>query len=331
MMMSGRIEGGPVHRILVNLALLVVVVFLPACSKNKAILDLGPSEWEIVPLPIPSGYANVTVKVIRGLSHDDVWVLASAGRTDDPGAPYGLSFHFDGSSWVAAEVPARATMSLYPVSPTEVWAVGAYGTVARWDGKRWSASKIERVDYDLLDVVAWHDDVWVATAGPNVLHFDGQRWSSVAPPELAGIETHEIFGTRDGEVMVPCNPAGRVPSIARYAKGTWTVERVGPGGVVHIAGSGPRDLWAVGATNHSYHFDGSAWTRFATASKRILGAYATSPTEAYLVGTSGSILVWDGAAWTPSSSGTSGDLWTVFAPPGGKPLAGGAPGLLRHR
>jgi hypothetical protein len=179
-------------------------------------------------------------------------------------------------------------------------------------------------------VVAWHDDVWVAAAGPDLLHFDGQRWTSVAPAELAGTSVHEIFGLRGGEVIVPRNLAGETPSIARFVKGAWKLEPVGPGGVVHLAGSGPRDLWAIGAREHAYHFDGFAWSRFPTSGTRILGAYATSPTEAYLVGESGLILAWNGTAWTPSASGTSGRLWSVYAPPGAPALAGGEAGLLRH-
>ncbi|MCE9577586.1 MAG: hypothetical protein K8W52_30835 [Deltaproteobacteria bacterium] len=310
----------------------IALLGLVGCMKKKTAIATGPVEWEPVALPVPAGYAKVVVKSVRGTGPDDVWVLAAAQRTDDRGAPYGLSFHFDGTTWRAAEVPARATKAIWPVSPTEAWAVGAYGTVARWDGQRWTATKIEGVDFDLLDVVAWHDDVWVAAAGPELLHFDGARWRKEAPPELAGTSVHEVFGEADGTVLVPRNLAGKVPAVLRRSPdGAWRLDEVGPGGVVHLAGSSPADRWAIGAMELAYHSDGRAWRATPLAGTRTLGAWATSPTEAYLVGVGGSIQRWDGAAWQPSASGTDADLWTVFAPPGMKPLVGGAAGLLRRK
>ena len=317
--------------VLTLLSALLGAILLPSACMKKPIADPGPLEWDPVPLPIPAGYDNVTVKTIRGTGAKDIWVLTSAHRSGDGGMRYGLAFHYDGVAWTPSDLPGRPTRSLIAIAPDDVWAVGAYGTVAHWDGHSWTTSKIDGIDYDLLEVVGWHDDLWIAVADSNLVHFDGSRWYSITPPALGGASVSSLFALTTGELLVPRNLEGQTPSLGRLAKGAWRVEPVGPGGIVHLAGSGPRDLWAVGAFNHSYHFDGFAWTRFPTSDSRVLGVFATSSTEAYLVGESGLVLAWNGSSWTRSSAGTSTRMWAVYAPPGAKPLIGGEAGLFRHR
>jgi len=310
---------------------IVLALVLGGCMKKTQPVETGPAEWEPIALPTPATYRDVVVRQIRGSGPNDIWVLANAHRTDNPGAPYGLSFHFDGKQWNLAEVPARATNTIVPISPTEAWALGVYGTVARWDGKTWTAEKIVGIDWDLIDAAGWHDDIWVAGAGQGLVHFDGQRWTDVRPPELGTMGIHKVFALPNHELLVPRHDKKDDPAIVHYAKGQWRIDPVGPGGIVLLAATGPRDIWAIGAKNHSYHFDGFRWSKFPTSDGYYIGAWATSPTEAYIVGEHGEVLIWDGLAWKRSPSGTRARLWTVFAPPGGKPIIGGDGVLLQKK
>ena len=299
--------------------------------KKTPPVETGPAEWEPISLPTPATYKDVTVRVIRGTSATDVWVLANAFRTDDPGKLYGLSFHFDGKEWSLAEVPARATNTLVAISPTEVWALGVYGTVARWDGKTWTAEKIVGVDWDLIDAAGWHDDIWAVGGGPGIVHYDGRQWTAMKPPELGTLGVQTLFALPNHELLVPRHDKKEDPALARFANGAWRLDRVGPGGIVLLAASAPRDIWAIGAKKHAYHWDGFRWSKFETADGYYHGAYATSPEEAYIVGQNGEVLIWDGRAWKRSPSGTRARLWTVFAPPGAKPLIGGEGVLLQKK
>lgn len=294
---------------------------------KKPHVESGPVEWERVALPVPAGYDDVVIKTIRGSAPDDIWILAVA-RHD--GARAALSFHFDGTAWAQADVPARA-LAIVPLGKAEAWAVGVYGTVARWDGAHWTTAKIDGIDYDLDVAAGWHDDLWVGAAPRGLLHFDGARWLPVTGAELGDYGATAILALPDHELVVARHSKTEPPAVARLAGGAWRVEPVGPGGIVHLAASGPRDIWALGSFDHGYHFDGFAWSKFATSDTRVIAAAVASPSEAYAVGEGGLVLAWDGRAWRRSSAGTTARLWAVYAAPAMKALAGGEDGLFRHR
>jgi hypothetical protein len=97
----------------------------------------------------------------------------------------------------------------------------------------------------------------------------------------------------------------------------WALASLGAeGGVVSelrgIWGSGPKDVWAVGAQGTIVHYDGMVWSTSASGKPYTLNdVWGTSATDVYAVGTNGTILHFDGGFWTGQESGTDRTLNAV--------------------
>ena len=82
-----------------------------------------------------------------------------------------------------------------------MWAVGAAGTVLRFDGLAVSAVAVP-TSADLLDV--WGsgpNDVWIVGTGGTVLHFDGQSFTPIASGT-----TVDLRAFHRAPRLVPCPP-----------------------------------------------------------------------------------------------------------------------------
>ena len=128
-------------------------------------------EWRKFRCPKDSRYA-FSIHTIHGTGPTDIWLGASR-----------YNLHFDGTAFVPAKMPWVASAPGAPsgCGPADVWAVGAQGSVAHFDGTSWTEQKLDGIEYDLLYVLAWPHDVYV-TAGGNELHrFDGKAWRKDTP------------------------------------------------------------------------------------------------------------------------------------------------------
>jgi hypothetical protein len=110
--------------------------------------------------------------------------------------------------------------------------------------------------------------------------------------------------------------------------GTWSCVPSGTAQALYrVWGSGPRDVWAVGAAGTIRHWDGSSWsgTKSGTA-KDLFGVWGSGPNDVWAVGAAGTILHWNGCAWSASASDLllttavndvwgsgPGDVWAVGA------------------
>ena len=81
-----------------------------------------------------------------------------------------------------------------------------------------------------------------------------------------------------------------------------------------ISGSGPGDVFAVGAGGAIWHSNGTTWTSMASpTTAQLNGVAGTSASDVYAVGTSGTVLHYDGTAWTAVTTGlTLPDLLAVW-------------------
>jgi hypothetical protein len=284
----------------------------------------APAEWtpaETLPFDKPT--TRVEIDQIRGTGPTDIWLLC---RGLQDGFVQRLGFHSDGKQWRSVPLPSRARQSIWPRSPSDVWAVGVQGTLAHFDGSTWQVIKAPGVQYDFLDVWVGDDGVvWIAAAGPQLTRYQNGQWDVLTSPELgpAANSLHSVTGI-GREVLATGNALNQPSWVARYQGGAWRRDEVGKGGIVLIAASSPTDIWAVSRHNQAFHSDGTRWTRYDTTPLEMRAVAIAAGGEAWLVGEAGTILHWDGAALRPSPSGTQEGLWSVYAPARGQVLVGGS-------
>ena len=85
-----------------------------------------------------------------------------------------------------------------------------------------------------------------------------------------------------------------------------------------ISGTGPSDLWAVGAGGATLHFDGTRWSAIESGTAADLASvFAIHTDDVWAVGrvpgTGGVIRHWDGTRWSAGREGWGGDRWLVWA------------------
>jgi hypothetical protein len=106
---------------------------------------------------------------------DDVWMMTNIGTTYDPLTKPTVNYHrkIDNGAATWSAVPnnsvAYAT-AVWGSSKDDVWTVGTSGAIRRWNGTKWSTSRvsIEGTPY-YRDLAAIHgssaDDIWAVGKG----------------------------------------------------------------------------------------------------------------------------------------------------------------------
>jgi hypothetical protein len=157
------------------------------------------TQWTKVPAPDGSPYGTNGFYSVSAISADDVWAVGYQDVTGG-GDFQPLIEHWDGAAWsvvTAAPPPSGSDNQLYGVSgtsPTDVWAVGFFGTakplMEHWDGLSWSVVKPPPLTggNESFGVTARSSsDVWAVgqsfKGGPSkpfAEHWDGTTWSVAA-------------------------------------------------------------------------------------------------------------------------------------------------------
>jgi photosystem II stability/assembly factor-like uncharacterized protein len=296
---------------------------------------MASTEWipENLPVPPPApGYVPFATRDLGGAG-GKMWLTSD-----------GTNLHYDGSRWTPFRLPGRigSGYRIAVVAENNVWMVGNYGTVGRFDGSSWTAQKLDRIDYDLRYIAAQGDKAWIAGSRGTLHHFDGRAWSQISIPGLAEFHLSDLFvGSPSNIHVVACRKYDEVPTIAHFDGARWTMSQVGqPGCFDQLRGSAADDIWAVGfvkkrsgESGQAAHFDGTRWVETPLPTDvALLSVSAVNKGQAWAVGGRGTILRWDGHAWNKSESGVTWELTSVLARSDGSVVAAGArPQILRRK
>jgi hypothetical protein len=149
---------------------------------------------------------------------------------------------------------------LWGSGATDVWAVGAGGTILHWDGAAWSPSP-SGTNADLSSV--WGSgatDVWAVGVGGTILHWDGTAWS----PSTSGTSADfaDVWGSSVSDVWV----TGGVTGL-HWNGASWSDKLSGSSTGQGVWCSGASDVWVVGPGTlpsilngvSIHHWDGAAW------------------------------------------------------------------------
>lgn len=248
--------------------------------RNNLVLHYDGTSWALVATPQP-GVQTRELYDVAALSAGNAWAV---GWYYDMGfVAESLALHWNGTSWLKAEVPNPGTgiNQLYGVdgsSSTDVWAVGTttnageprgsrHPLALHYNGSSWSTvampdppsgSAILRSVTAISPTDAWAVGSQNGYSQPVAYHWDGKVWSVVPTPSV---------GTSGN------NPFYRVTALD--AARVWAV------GYRSGSGSGPQPLVE--------RWNGSSWTVEPTPNQSLGGAALGVSAVA---GTGGAATVW---------------------------------------
>jgi hypothetical protein len=292
----------------------------------------GPNDLWISHGGLTHWDGNVWSSVISGASSaiwlsapGDGWAVGDIGQTR----------HWNGTAWSApASSLSYGLSGVWGAAPDDIWAVGAKndvspatGRILHWDGTVWSESASAPSSLSAV----WGSgakDVW-AVGYQTIQHWDGSSWQTSPSPSGA----YSVWGSGPNDVFAAASDLGQ---ILHWDGSTWSYSVNDPNiRVRFIAGSGPKDVWAVGEgaipsvgllQPSLFHFDGVAWTRTTLGTYSISGVWSVSPTNAWAGTSEGVIFHWDGEGWSPWGDpvgyaagmvwgGPSGEIWASVPQP----------------
>jgi hypothetical protein len=249
-------------------------------------------------------------------------------------------------------VASAALRAHYPVqsSASDVWAVGAAGTILRWTPAiGWSISPSPTTQQLNSVWGSARDDVWAVGKAGTIVHWNGTAWAS----SVSGTSTEllAVYGSSDtnawavgdggtilqwnglGWVNVPSGTTNRLSGVWTNGSNAWAVGLVGlalqwTGGVwtpqpipipssellSAVGGSSVSDLWIVGTHGSAAHSDGTTWTSANSPDGDwMLSVGGSGPADVWSATyASSSLLHWTGSRWNQVSTGTTG-LKSVWA------------------
>jgi hypothetical protein len=108
---------------------------------------------------------GTTIWDLRGAGPNDVWALGNQ------------SLHWNGTSWTTVPL-AFADNSIFVLPSGSAWAVGT--KAAHWNGTAWIDTPLPFSITVLYGVWAASDsDVWAAGVSGTIAHYDGAKWTKV--------------------------------------------------------------------------------------------------------------------------------------------------------
>jgi hypothetical protein len=271
-------------------------------------------------------------EAIAGIGRSDVWSLAQGrlfhSNGVDPGVRVGdgiVSLAAVGAGSVGVMTDAHAvsllasdgaqaalsmpapdgTSTLRGWAPNDIWALGAPGTAAHWNGASWErplpAWLLSSEDATRV-TGGTPGEVWAAVGGA-LLRGDGTSWRVSLTPEQVGGQIVDIWTPGPDEVWV----IGADNLIHELQAGEWRAENplAGDGAMRAISGTGTSDVWVVRGTNRVLHWDGRDWVaRDATlyyggGANTINAIWAAAPNDLWVVGDGISHWLNDGWVATP--------------------------------
>ena len=220
--------------------------------------------------------------------------------------------------------------SVFAVSATDAWAVGASDTIIRWNGASWTGPMIaptSGVNYRSVSMVGAVDG-WIAgTLDTTSKEGTLLRWNGVAWAIIRSWVTVNL----NGLFMLPGGSTGSVvgdaETITHWDGSMWSAltspTSTDLSAVSMVASN---DGWAVGDSGMIFRFDGASWSHYETLPGQVhlYGLHMRTDTDGWAVGAalaitnpSGfppTILHWNGAAWTsitPSGVALGQTLYAV--------------------
>src|SRR3989454_8153249 len=114
----------------------------------------------------------------------------------------------DGWCWSNPLPQGNTLISVWGSASTDVWAVGASGTILHWDGSAWSGFPSGTTNFLYGVWGSASTDVWAVGGGGTILHWDGSAWSPVSSgttlwlTSVWGSASNDVWAVGDGGAIL---------------------------------------------------------------------------------------------------------------------------------
>ncbi|MDP1890121.1 MAG: hypothetical protein Q8K55_04450 [Gemmatimonadaceae bacterium] len=221
---------------------------------------------------------------------------------------------WDGTKWTvdkppAGTMPNRLLQGVWSDGPSNAWAVGALGTILRYNGSAWSV--VSDSSKPVVSATEHYNGVWGSASDVWIAGDAGiTRCKTTAgcAREYQAAGMYGIWGSSASNIFA----VGSGGKIVRFNGTAWSpmtspTSRL----LVRLSGSGASDVWAVG-DSVLIHYDGTQWTDVKLSDHAgfmrsrspsgfsllfQIGLWARGPKEVYLGSEYGMIARWDGTEW----------------------------------
>lgn len=264
---------------------------------------------------------RIGLNAVWAANDKDIWTVGTSLTNT------GAALHGDGKTWTA--VDPKSTRPLYAVAGTsasDVWAVGANGTIVHYDGTAW-ATVASPTTSNLYGVYALSANRAWAIGDRVFLNWDGTRWASSSLSSAA----YGLYGIDANNMWAAAyDPSFGYGLILKYNGSTWSTYKTYTSGsaLYGIWGNGT-DIWVVGSYGQVYRstdngvnfnqgylpFDSTYTFRSVWGTGSKVWVFGERP------GTnSGAIYRWDGISWAApkivsnrllGAFGASGKAWAA--------------------
>ncbi len=276
---------------------------------------LHHGRWEEMNLPLPpEQMAHYCSNGMWASGPDDVWLLTKARKDND-------LWHWDGHAWKRSDPGTRYELyALHGSGKDDLWVVSSTDLILHWDGHAWTPQ-------EPLPTYVEHQGVWAAAAD-DVWSVGFSSENGWGPPRHTHVERFDgsdwrtlatadfgalnsVWGAAADDVWL----GGDAGALAHWDGHELRFQRAAVAAdvdVQFIHGTAGNDIWAVGTKGTILHFDGSSWSSVASGTSVDLWGVWASTGQAWAVGSKGTILRWQGSGFAPVASGTDKQLNAVW-------------------
>lgn len=241
----------------------------------------------------------------------------------------GTVLKWNGKAWAAQ--PSGTTQDLYSVGGSAadaVWAVGASGTILRWDGIAWSSLPSGTLA-SLYGV--WSSDAnnaWAVGTGGTILRWNGKAWSSL--PSGTTEHLYSVWGSDANNIWA----VGDYGTTRKWNGWTLTAhDDTNIQTLYAVWGSDVNNVWSAQKYGWIFKWEGEAWvSKYINSPSHVLyGVWTSGANHVWIVGQRGTIRKWDGSTLSSQDSGTE-DLRGVWGSSQSDIwVVGGAGTILRRK
>ncbi len=263
-----------------------------------------------------------------GTDQDLRGVWGSAGTNVFAVGAGGTLLQYGGAAWTptASPLPGVSLNGIHGTAQSNVFAVGDLSTLLHFNGSQWDTMPRPLTWARQISVSANPDTTYVLQSTITALR---SVWTGGPSSAFAVGDSCRLLsynGTEWDTIPRPLVSATQVDS-----NGTTYVTQARITHLRGVWGSSPTDVFAVGDSSLVLHFDGSNWSQMAIGdTTNFYAVWGTSSGNVLATGDNGVILRFDGAAWHDMNSGTRRSLRAIWGTSAGDVFAAGLGGEILH-